>query len=98
MEKDYLSFYNKVFKAELGVYIILGNVSFYMVSSYIFKSFNRNLVISLLLAGMTLNIFTIYARTSKQKRYEANLGPRYENDIKKYKSFFHDEQYWYFMV
>ena len=62
-EKNYLSFYNNVFKAELGVYIILGNVSFYMLTSYIFKSLNRNLVISLLLSGMGLNIFTIYART-----------------------------------
>ena len=49
-----------------------------MGTSVVFGMFSRNVMYSLLVPGLMLNIYCIYARTLKLRQFEANIIPKYE--------------------
>jgi len=77
MEKKYLNLYNKVYKLELFLYLMVGNLFMYMGIGLYTKTFNRNFMMSLLISGVIANAGCIYIRLVKQKEYEMVMGPHY---------------------
>ena len=73
LEKKFLSYYSNIYKSELLLYVLVGNVIFYMAAAFTLRMFSRNVALGMLIPGMTLNIYCIYARTMKMKQYDLQL-------------------------
>jgi uncharacterized membrane protein YoaT (DUF817 family) len=84
VEKTFLNFYHKIFKAQLMLYLIAGNVVLYFATSMVFKHFNRPFILTLLGTALSVNGYCIYAKTIKYREFEGNIQPMYEKQLKKY--------------
>ena len=65
MEKKYLNLYNSVYKMELFLYLMLGNLFMYMAIGIYTRTFSRNFMMSLLIPGIISNAGCIYVRLVK---------------------------------
>ncbi|CDW74859.1 UNKNOWN [Stylonychia lemnae] len=93
MEKKYMNLYNSVYKLELFLYLLVGNLFAYMAIGLYTKTFNRNFMMGLLIPGMMANAGCMYIRLVKQKEYEMVMGPHYAQELMRYRKFFIDEGY-----
>jgi hypothetical protein len=64
-----------------------------MGGAFMFKMFSRTFMMGLLVPGLLINMYCIYARSFKYRSFEMQLGPLYKDELAKYKRFFHEEGY-----
>lgn len=93
VERDFLNYYNKIYKVELFVYFWLGQIIFYMGASILTKTMNKKIALGLIFPGFFANIYTIYARNVNFRKYEEKLKPEINEDLEKYRRFFSKQLY-----
>jgi hypothetical protein len=93
MEKNYLNYYTKVFKAELVTYLIFANVLLYGATATIMKNLNRNVIIGMVVPGMIVNAYCVYGRIFEYRILKRNVEDMYGPQLEKYELFFRDKGY-----
>ena len=85
--------YNKVYKFELLIYLMLAGTLTYAGLGVTMNYFNKKMFYSFAVPGFLLNFLCLYMRSYKSKQYEALIEPLYESEIQKYTKFLYDKGY-----